>query len=255
MNLIQEKYRLNAVERYKELELQQDKNLNDIVELASYIFQTPIALLTLLDKDVQWLVSKKGTEIEQMPRENSFCTYAIEQEMAMVVRDASEDIRFSDGPVVKPPINIKFYAGVPLRSYDGYNVGTLCVLDHKPRNATPEQLNCLQALTNQVANLLELKVTFRVLSESVDELTKQNTLLQKIAQVQSHELRAPVVSIMGLMSLIKYEDYQPNKEYLLMMEECVDELDKKVQAIVKLASNNNDGFNEIKFPVTFLNAR
>ena len=250
---LKEELRVNAVERYKELELKQDKNLQEIVQLASYIFQTPVSLLTLVDKDMQWVISKKGTDAEAFPVEASFCKYAIEQDLPMVVPNAMEDQRFADIPVVKTDPNIKFYAGVPLKSNEGHNVGTLCVLDVKPQAATQEQLDCLQALTNQVANLLELKLAFKALSASFEEVSEQKTLLEKIAQVQSHELRAPVASIMGIMNVIKYDNYKADEQLLITMEKVVKQLDTKVRSIVSLASNNNDGFNKIGFPVHLKN--
>lgn len=248
-----EKNRLYAVERYKDLELKQDENLQEITHLAAYVFQAPIALVTLMDKDVQWVIAKKGTEAEQLSRETSFCTYAIEDEGPMVVPDAKLDVRFTDSPVVINEPGLRFYAGAPLKSSDGFNVGTLCVFDNKPRIISEDQLDCLQALTNQVTRLLELKLTFKALSDSIEELSKQNELLRKIAQIQSHELREPVSAIMGVMNVIKYEDYNPDKEYLLMLEGLIGKMDKKIRRIVSLASDNNNGFNDVCFPVVTAN--
>jgi len=236
-------YRLNAMKKYLSLCTQSEQKLQDIVMLASYITQTPVAFITLMDKEVQWITVKHGYDVDQMPRATSFCTHTIEQEDVLIVPDTYADERFSQNPVVLANPSARFYAGAPLTNYEGYNVGTLCVLDVKPNHLDEHQQQCLKALSNQVANILELNLGVDMLTKSVHEIEQkkqaieaQNTHLKKIAQIQSHEFRSPVCSILSLMNLIKYEGYNPSKEYLMMMEEAVKNLDAKICSVVELAS-------------------
>jgi hypothetical protein len=239
-------YRLNAMKKYLGLSRKSENKLQDIVMLASYITNTPVAFITLMDKEIQWITVKHGYNVEQMPRATSFCTHTIEQDDIFIVPDTYADERFKQNPVVLANPSARFYAGAPLTNYEGYNVGTLCVLDVKPNQLNDNQRNCLKALSNQVANILELNLGVDMLTKSVHEIEQkkkaiehQNIHLKKIAQIQSHEFRSPVCSILSLMNLIKYEGYKPSKEYLLMMEDAVKNLDAKICSVVELASSVN----------------
>lgn len=246
IDLHNEEARLASFKRYHELQMKFDKNLQDIVQLAAFIFKAPAAMVTLLDKDIQWIIKAHGTPIEMMPRATSFCTHTIQGTMPMIVRDAARDKRFANAPLVANTPHIRFYAGVPLTSNDGYNVGTLCVMDLKPKRPTAEQINCLQSLTQQVANFMDLKLSVKMLNDSLSEIAGQNVIFKKIAQVQSHEVRGPLSSVLGLMNVIKYEDYSPTKEYLLLMEGALHTLDEKLKSVVYLAAYKSEsGANAI----------
>ncbi len=221
-----EEERLQAVQRYLDFNLDRQKDLQEIVMLASVICKSPIALITLMDYDIQLIKAKVGVEAEQMPRSTSFCTHAIEEEEVMVVKDARMDTRFANAPVVVNEPNIRFYASANLKSYDGFNVGTLCVYDTKPNDLDKEQLECLSALANQVSHIMEL-------DRSLKLLKNQNSSLREIARIQSHEIRQPVSSILGLMALIKEEGDLNNPEYLEMLEKSVDQLDDRIKTIIE----------------------
>jgi GAF domain-containing protein len=223
---LKEEGRLQAMQRYLIFNLDRQKELDEIVKLASMICQTPIALLTLMDKDIQWIKAKVGADIDRMPRETSFCTHAIEMQEMMIVPDAVLDLRFSEAPVVVNDPHIRFYAGANLTSYDGFNVGTLCVYDLEPKTLTVAQQEALAALANQVSHIMELDRALKLLKE-------QNSALTEIARIQSHEIRLPVSSIMGVMQLIKDADYHPEAEHLQLLEQSVNQLDEKIRLIVK----------------------
>jgi GAF domain-containing protein len=231
-----EALRLLATQRYLSFAFERDKSLKDIVMIASHILESPVSLITLMDKDVQWIITNYGIEIDTMPRETSFCTHAILGDEVMVVHDALEDRRFKEAPLVKHAPNVRFYAGVPLKSSDGLNVGTLCVFDNKPKYPSEAQLACLNALTQQVANIMALNMSMDLLKESNAKIESQYAALRKIAYVQSHEVRAPLCNALGVMNLIKDDNYEADKEYLVIMDDALRQLDTKIHAIVKAAN-------------------
>ena len=152
-----EDLRLRDLERHGILDQPSDPALDRIVELASAIFGTPIALISLVDADRQWFLSRKGVEVRQTPREIAFCAHAITGSDVLVVPDALADDRFRDNPLVADAPHIRFYAGAPLTTAAGHNLGTLCVIDRQPRLPTEQQLQQLRWLAQVVMRELELR--------------------------------------------------------------------------------------------------
>ena len=166
---LNEKARLQALRRYKILDTDPEKAFDDLTILAAHICETPVSLISLIDSDRQWFKSKVGVSASETPREISFCTRAIEQPDLFVVPDASKDPRFSSSPLVVSDPKIRFYAGAPFTSSDGYALGTLCVVDTVPRQLTASQENALLALSRQVQAQFELRRNLMELRTALDE--------------------------------------------------------------------------------------
>lgn len=119
--------------------------------------RTPIALVTLVDRDRQWFKARVGLEVTETPRDVSFCTHVVKAGAPLVVRDARQDSRFQANPFVVGEPWIRFYLGVPLLTPDGHHIGTLCTVDHEPRDADPAQVALLEDLARLVMDELELR--------------------------------------------------------------------------------------------------
>jgi len=151
-----EEARLAALHQYQILDTEPEAAFDNLARLAAQICDVPIVCVSLLDKSRQWFKSHIGLEVSETPREIAFCTHTILQPEPLVVPDALSDPRFAANPLVTGDPNIRFYAGVPLVTPQGYALGTLCLIDRVPRELTPGQLDALQALAQQVMAQLEL---------------------------------------------------------------------------------------------------
>ncbi|MES2266666.1 MAG: GAF domain-containing protein [Bacteroidota bacterium] len=360
---LRELERIAAVNRFLKLEISKEKELQEIVELAARICGTPTALITLIDADTQFIKFKVGFKYETTSRADAFCNHVIEKDQVMLVPDAQLDERFAANPLVTGDPNIRFYAGSPLTTRDGLNLGSLCVIDQLPKALNDLQQQMLAALSKQVIQLLEFESSITVLKDqfiaakrseielrsffesSIDchlllgkdfevlafnkaiermiamaynrhlvrgndmgrylnpdfknefynnylkalkgtaafeqrkinyadrqiwwlikyepafntdgeiigvsvnstdvtarveheeTVTAQNRSLREIAFIQSHELRRPVASIIGLMNLLKSDERVAGIEELVMMEKAVIELDEKIHLVVGYTAN------------------
>jgi len=350
--------RLQAVNRLLNLQFSKEKELQEIVNFAAKICGTPTALITLIGEKTQHIKFKVGFEAETTSRDVAFCAHVIGQKDVMVIVDAKQDNRFADNILVTGDPHIRFYAGTPLTTQDGFDLGSLCVIDQHPKELSELQQLMLQALSKQVIQLLEIDNSIKVLKEqyiqakrseielrsffesSIDchlllgkdfeilafnkaldrfinnvygktlvrgkqiapylspqildqfyknyekalkgtasfeqrmvnygneeiwwvikyepafdpegaiigvsvnssdatarvrqeqQVMAQNNSLKEIAFIQSHELRRPVASILGLMVLIKMDSRCSEIEEIKLMERAVEELDEKVRLVV-----------------------
>jgi anti-sigma regulatory factor (Ser/Thr protein kinase) len=161
--------RLAALGSYRILDTEPERAFDDLALLASRICGTPIALITLIDRDRQWVKSRVGIEVQETSREVAFCHHAIRQQGLFMVPDATQDARFRDNPFVESGPKIRFYTGAPLVTPEGHALGTLCVLDHRPRTLTSEQKEGLDALRRQVMAQLTLRRHLDELREALAE--------------------------------------------------------------------------------------
>ena len=167
-----ESARLEALTKYDLLDTLPEDIYDDVTQLASEICRTPIALISLVAGDRQWFKSKQGLVSDETAREQSFCAHAIlNPDEIFIVPDARVDERFSDNPVTTGPPGVVFYAGVPLVNPEGYPLGTLCVIDNRPRTLTENQLLSLKGLARLVNTHFELRKTKKELETTQARLT------------------------------------------------------------------------------------
>jgi GAF domain-containing protein len=166
-----EKRRLKVLWQYEVLDTFPEELFDDLTELAAHICEAPIALISLVDGERQWFKSKVGTTVKETSRDASFCAHAITQTGLFIVPDATQDKRFAGNPLVTSEPRIRFYAGAPLITPDGYALGTLCVIDKVPRQLRPDQKQALTILARHVVSQLELRRRSRELSD----IRQQNT--------------------------------------------------------------------------------
>lgn len=153
--------RLQALSSYQLTDVLPQKELDEVTELASIICGTPISIITVLDADRQWFLSKIGITITGTTRQDAFCSVAIESPNdLMIVEDCSKDERFRNNPYVTGYPHTRFYAGAPLVTPEGYALGALCVLDRKPRTLTDEQQRALKLLSKKVIDIVELRKAY-----------------------------------------------------------------------------------------------
>ncbi|WP_174709185.1 sensor domain-containing diguanylate cyclase [Nostoc sp. TCL240-02] len=149
--------RLKALAKYNILDTLPEQAFDDLTAIAAYICKTPIASISLVDADRQWFKSNIGLKVRETPRESAFCSHAILQpENILVIPNAIKDARFANNPLVKSNSKIRFYAGAPLVTPNGFPIGTLCVMDIVPRQLSYQQLDALRRLTRQAIAQMEL---------------------------------------------------------------------------------------------------
>ncbi|MCX6116377.1 MAG: GAF domain-containing protein [Proteobacteria bacterium] len=173
--------RIAALNSYKILDTLAETSYDDLTFVASQICDTPISLVSLVDKDRQWFKSRVGLEASETPRNIAFCTHAIEGNDVFIVEDASRDARFKANPLVNGDPNIRFYAGAPLVTKEGFGLGTLCVIDRVPRILTEKKIRALEALSRQVVALLEFRKVAAELEQALNEVKMLNDMLPMCA--------------------------------------------------------------------------
>jgi serine/threonine protein kinase len=157
-SLTDEVARMEAVRRYQILDTPQDGVFDRITTLAARLFSVPIAIVSVVDEDRIWFKSHYGLDIDQVDREPGLCASAVRQSDPWIVEDARLDSRALSNPLVAGELGLQFYAGIPLRTRDGYNLGTLCIIDRAPRTLSAEALATLEDLAAIVMHDLEQRM-------------------------------------------------------------------------------------------------
>jgi signal transduction histidine kinase len=192
-----EEERLASLRSYNILDTLEEKDFDEITQLASQICQTPVALITLIDDKRQWFKSSVGVDIAETTREVAFCAHNLyNKEEIMVVEDARHDERFADNPLVTGSFSVAFYAGVPLVNEEGHALGSLCVIDNKAKKLNDQQINTLKILGKQVMAQLELRKKIASLEIANAALLESNTFIQKFASTAAHDIKNPLSSIL-----------------------------------------------------------
>jgi len=228
--------RLLEVKSFNLLDTLPEQEYDDITELIASVCDTPISLVTLLDADRNFLKSHHGVPFNESPRDTSFCGHAIlEPQDLFIVEDARMDIRFADNPIVKEH-NAIFYAGAPLRTHNGFPLGTLCIFDTKPRQLTEKQKVIIITMAKQVVKLFELHRNNVLLENSKAQLEQRNQDLKNFAGLVSHDLKSPLGNITSIAKLIR-DEYSPKFDeagiqYLDYIEESSLTLNKYIDGML-----------------------
>jgi signal transduction histidine kinase len=219
----QEEKRIEELEALDILDTVSEQSYDDLVALASSICDTPVALLSLVDGERQWFKARVGLDALQTPREHAFCSHAILQDGPFLVPDPLNDPRFADNPLVLGEPHVGFYAGVPVYSR-GMPLGTLCVIDHEPRELSEDKLKSLHQLARQVERMFSLRL-------QVAALRRTQTMQDEFISMINHELRTPLTSILGTLSLLS--------------SGYVDALPGNAVDLLSIAKRNSDRLHEI----------
>lgn len=179
--------RLEALRRYRILDTPPDGAFDHIAELAASLFRVPIALVSLVDHDRIWFKSHHGIEVREVEREAGLCGSAILSTEVYHVCDAGHDPRAQDNLLVAGSFGIRFYAGAPLRTHDGFSLGTLSVLDRVPRELTPDEAEMLEKLATLVMDQMESRLAARKLAEQVEHSMSEQLLHANEALGQSEQ--------------------------------------------------------------------
>ncbi|WP_345948164.1 ATP-binding protein [Mucilaginibacter sp. PAMB04274] len=221
----------NEMERLKALaELDLDytelsDNLKSLSKLAAKVAGTDISMVNLIDSFTQWTVANHGLEIDQMERSDSVCQYTIAQEGGFEVKDLSADARFMEKFYVTGDPNLRYYYGVPLRADNGTNLGALCVMDSQERELSPEKMEMLKIIADEVVNRLKALKVIESMRGKIQEVTESQ---RRVA----HDIRGPLGGIIGLARIISEQGNENTMEEVL---EFINLIQKSGHSILELA--------------------
>ncbi len=200
-----EQGRLRALHNYDILGTEREEEFDQITELAAHITDMPISLISFVDSDKVWFKSSHGMLISSSDRNLSFCAHAVGQkDSVLIVNDVKNDQKFHNHPYANLETNpVSFYAGVCLTDKQGYELGTLCVIDTKPNSISEKQIKALRALSKQVVKLIELRKRNKELHEAQQLLEERNEDLKDFAGRVSHDMKMPLANIIVTADLLK----------------------------------------------------
>ena len=220
-----EKERLSTLLNYEILDTEEETAFDELTELASDICGTDIALVSFIDSDRQWFKSKKGLAASETSREIAFCSHAILQKDIFEIPNAKEDPRFNDNPLVSGEPNIRFYAGAPLCVDDEMPLGTLCVIDSKPKELSDSQRKALSILAKQVVSQLKVRIQYRRLERITYERDKIFALI-------AHDLRSPFSGILWFSKHLRDKASETQPAKISSMSETIYEASTRVYSLL-----------------------
>ncbi len=212
-----EEKRLAKLQEYQILDTPQEAEYDEVVQLAAYMSGADAAAISLIDENRQWFKACVGTGVKEISRASSLCQYVVESGEPLIIDDLHKYKEYDQHPALQISPDLRFYAGFPLTTPDGYHLGTLCVFHNEPITLTIVQINGLATLARQIRDKFELKITVSRLSNANEELEKKNNALAaekkkalefankkgKLLAQLSHELRTPLHGIMGMATLME----------------------------------------------------
>jgi signal transduction histidine kinase len=202
-----------------------------------------MALVSLIDENRQWFKSSVGLDVPETPRNLAFCAHAILQEKVFVVPDAIKDVRFHDNALVTGAPHLRFYAGAPLQTPDGYALGTLCVLDRVPRDLNDDQKEALEALARQAMVQMELRRTLR-------EAERTARYRSRLMAVMGHDLKQPVSTIHMCLSLLAPQlTSAEDKETLGYAKTAIDTLSTELDLLAEASRLDQESVRIVSLPI------
>jgi signal transduction histidine kinase len=234
--------RLAQLCAYEILDTGRDPRFERIISLAAAIFEVPICLVSLVDGARQWFKAKIGLSETQTPRDVAFCGHTILSDEALVIEDAKLDPRFADNPLVTGAPYIRFYAGAPLIVATGYRLGTLCIIDTKPRSIDISQVRQLKALAAVVADSLDIHKQLHAVTEGLSEAKVQAKERNLLISSISHELRTPLHLIVGYAEMIEGEllgslGHTKYKEYAKFIRQSGHHLSELIDSALQIGKS------------------
>ncbi len=172
--------RIKDLQSFEILDTEKEEDYEGLVDLASQVCQCPFAIVNFIDTNRQWFKASRNMEEQEADRENSFCGHAIMKNDVFIINDATKDERFADNPNVTDGMKVRFYAGAPIISPNGYNLGTVCVFDDKPKKLTASQVESLRTVASQVSRLLDLRKKNKLILQTATSMVSNQ---KKVAQM------------------------------------------------------------------------
>jgi two-component system, sensor histidine kinase len=260
---VNETERLRQLHELDILDTPPERQLDEVAAIASSMFQTPIALVSLVDDERQWFKARIGLDAAQTSRDVSFCAHAILSNSVLCVNDALEDDRFADSPLVLGPPYIRFYAGAPLKTPSGAALGTLCVIDSKPRPDFREpQIDRLRRLADLVETHLSLRLAAQrmmvelqdrqdLVTEFEGERATYETRLRNKREFlakAAHEFRTPLNSVLACATMLRDEVHGPHsnpryKSYADIVVDAAAHMDCLATGLLDYARARSDQFS------------
>jgi signal transduction histidine kinase len=201
------------------------QDFKDLTMLAAKVAGTDISLINLIDSYTTWTISGHGLDIQQTPREVSLCQYTIMGQPYFEIADLSLDERFKDKDFTKAPLALRYYFGVPVTDAEGHQIGSLCVVDKHPKHLSPEKIEMMKIIADQVINRIQ---TYRTIRELQGQIKNANETKSKVA----HDIRGPLAGIIGLSNIIAQ---QGNSNNLTEVLDFIQLIHKSCKSLLELA--------------------
>jgi signal transduction histidine kinase len=237
--------RLAALHDAEVMDTPPEEDFDDIALLASEICNTPMGMVSLIDRDRQWFKAKIGLDVVETPRDLSFCAHTIAAAEMLVVPDARDDARFAENPYVTNNGGIRFYAGAPVVLDGAHAVGTVCVVDMVPRTLNESQRRALRSLARHASAQLDLRRYARQAGQAADRLRELDQMKDAFLVSVSHEFRTPLSSIAGYLEILLEGGYtaDASQRFLTIMQRNSTRLLRLVEELLLVARLTEEGMD------------